>query len=633
MTDEMPASLRLVQSGEQDGGEPLLADAEPSNEGLLEKPHERDHIVHFYEDDEFLFDAVAHFAAAGLAAGEPVLIVATEPHRVAFIERLRRNGSNPEAALGSGQLRMLDAHQTLMRFMVGDEPSWDRFQATIAPVLEQCRASRTAARVRVFGEMVDLLWRTGNRAAAIRLEDLWNQLARVQSFTLLCAYAMGNFYMPGDGELFDRVCSRHSHVIPPGESAAGLVRSLEAELEQRKQLEGVLRDVLQKRAVAAGALEERSAQDNERFRLLVESVKDYAIFMLDAQGHVSSWNEGAQRIKGYRAEEIVGQHFSRFYPPEDAPKCEMELKIAARDGRFEDEGWRVRKDGTLFWANVVISRMVDRDGTLVGFAKVTRDLTFRRQLEEERVARAALEKTLAEQKKIEELRERLIGIVGHDLRSPLSTIAMATGLMLKRGTLSEADAKAAARIARSADRMSKIISQLLDFTRVRMGGGISIDPRPVDLAEVCADVIAEVEIARPEHTLRFDADGDCRGVWDRERLAQVISNLVGNAIQHGKPDGVVHVQIRGDRDRLTLTVHNEGPPIATDLLPLVFDPFRRRSTQSASADDGLGLGLYICKEMIHAHGGEISVQSSKATGTTFTVQLPRSATVEAAFDH
>src|SRR5438067_1556911 len=209
MTDEMPASLRLVQSGEQDGGEPLLADAEPSNEGLLEKPHERDHIVHFYEDDEFLFDAVAHFAAAG----------------------------------------------------------------------------------------------------------------------------------PGEGELFDRVCSRHSHVIPPGESAAGLVRSLEAELEQRKQLEGVLRDVLQKRAVAAGALEERSAQDNERFRLLVESVKDYAIFMLDAQGHVSSWNEGAQRIKGYRAEEIVGQHFSRCYPPEDAPRPEMEVKIASRRGRLEGARW------------------------------------------------------------------------------------------------------------------------------------------------------------------------------------------------------------------------------------------------------------------------------------------------------
>src|SRR5439155_14241867 len=214
------------------------------------------------------------------------------------------------------------------------------------------------------------------------------------------------------------------------------------------------RDALHKRAAATGTLEQKSAHDGERFRLLVESVKDYAIFMLDPHGHVSSWNAGAERIKGYRAEEIIGQHFSRFYPPENAAKCEMELKVAAREGRFEDEGWRVRKDGTTFWADVVISRMIDRDGTLIGFAKVTRDLTFRRQLEEERISRAALERALAEQKKAEELRERLIGIVGHDLRSPLSTVAIATGLMLKRGTLSEADAKAAARIARSADRMA-----------------------------------------------------------------------------------------------------------------------------------------------------------------------------------
>ena len=383
-----------------------------------------------------------------------------------------------------------------------------------------------------------------------------------------------------------------------------------------------------KRAAATGTQEQKSAHDGERFRLLVESVKDYAIFLLDAQGHVSSWNEGAQRIKGYSAEEIIGQHFSRFYRPEDAAKCEMELKVAAREGRFEDEGWRVRKDGTLFWANVVISRIFDRDGTLIGFAKVTRDLTSRRQLEEERVARAALERALAEHKKIEELREQLIGIVGHDLRSPLSTIATATALMLKRGTLSEPDSKAAARIARSADRMSKIIAQLLDFTRARLGGGIAIDPHPVDLADVCADVIAEIEIAHPEHTIRFEADGDSRGVWDKERMAQVVSNRVGNAVQHGRSDGVVHVRLRNERDALTLTVHNEGAPIAADLLPLVFDPFRGRTSEAAP---GLGLGLYICREIIHAHRGEISVQSSTATGTTFTVQLPRSATPQRAF--
>jgi len=628
MTDEA-TTLRLVRS--EEGGQPLLAEARPWRVGLLDKPSAGDHIVHFYEDDEFLFDSVAHYAAAGLAAREPVLIVATEPHRVAFAERLRRNGAFPDVAIASGQLTMLDAGETLLRFMVGDEPDWERFQQTLGPALEKCRASRSGARVRVFGEMVDLLWRGGNRVAAVRLEEFWNGLARLQSFTLLCAYGMGNFYMPGDGELFDRVCGCHSHVIPSGRFAERSVSSLQTELEQRKHLEGALREVLQKRALTVGAMEEKSAQDLERFRLLVESVKDYAIFMLDADGRVSSWNAGAERIKGYRAEEIIGQHFSRFYPPEDVAKCAMELEVAAREGRFEDEGWRVRKDGTRFWANVVISRMRDLNGSVVGFAKVTRDLSSRRQLEEERVARTALEAALAEQKRMDELRERLIGIVGHDLRTPLSTVAMAAGLMLKRGTLSQEDARATARIARTTERMAKIISELLDFTRARLGGGIPIHPQPIDLGDVCAEVIAEIEISHPERSVVLHTDGDSRGVWDKERLGQVVSNLVGNAIKHGSSDGPIEVRIRTEGDVVTLSVHNEGPAILPDLLPSVFDPFRSYPSESAHRGDGLGLGLYICQEMVRAHGGDITVQSSDTTGTTFTVQLPRSASAQPAF--
>ncbi|MCA1828266.1 MAG: MEDS domain-containing protein, partial [Myxococcales bacterium] len=493
MSDEA-TPLRLVKPGQASG--PVLAEAAPWSEGLLDTPGERDHIVRFYQDEEFLFEAVAHFVSSGLAAGEPVLLVATEAHRDAFTQRLRRNGVVVDAALASGQMILLDAHETLMRFMVGDEPKWDRFAATLAPVLDGCRMARPGTRVRVFGEMVDLLWRAGNRVAAIRLEEFWNELARQQSFTLLCAYQMGNFYMPGDGELFDEVCARHSHVIPA--SGEAKTSRLETELEERRRLEGALREALRQKTASAGVIEDRSLQDAERFRLLIESVEEYAIFMLDPAGRVTSWNPGAQRIKGYRADEIIGHHFSRFYPPEDVGKCPMELEVAARDGRFEDEGWRVRKDGTRFWANVVIHRVLDRDGRLVGFAKVTRDLTHRRQLEEERVARAGLERALADQKKQEELREQLIAIVGHDLRTPLSSIVMGAGLMLKRGTLSANDTKTAARIARSADRMTKIIGQLLDFTRARLGGGIRVDPRRMDLSEVCAEVIAEVETANPD---------------------------------------------------------------------------------------------------------------------------------------
>jgi signal transduction histidine kinase len=211
--------------------------------------------------------------------------------------------------------------------------------------------------------------------------------------------------------------------------------------------------------------------------------------------------------------------------------------------------------------------MFDRDAKLVGFAKVTRHLSHRRQLEEERVTRASLERALAEEKKIEELREQRIAIVDHDLRAPLTSVVAGAEIMLKRGMLSEADAKVTARLARSADRMTKIILQLPDFIRARLGGGVSVQRQPADLAEICAQVVAEEQMAYPDRALIFEADNDTRGLWDRGRLAQVVSNLIGNAIQHGGPGGPIDVRV-GDRGEVvSLAVHNQGPPVPAELLP------------------------------------------------------------------
>jgi PAS domain S-box-containing protein len=644
MSDES-APLHLVK---YEGAERSPLEEAPSNKSLLGQPVQHEHLLHLYEKEALLYDAVTHFASAGLAAGEPVILIATEVHRRELIHRLRLKGCRIEDAMALGQLALLDARHTLSRFMVGEEPDWDKFSSVIGAVIEQSRQGRRDARVRVFGEMVDLLWCDGKKQAAIRLEEMWNELARLHSFSLLCSYKMGNFYKAGDEELVDKVNRAHSDAFSP-QSASVLddrARTLEKEIEHRKELEAALRAELKRRAGAhiqaddeRRRVEENSELGEERFRLLVESVQDYAIFLLDSEGRIISWNIGAERIKGYRAEEIIGEHFSIFYPEQDvrAGKCEYELEIAAREARFEDEGWRVRKDGSRFWANVIISRMINREGRLIGFAKVTRDLTERRALEEERIARAKaevqsirlakegerLEQALADQKSRDELREQLLGVVGHDLRSPLSSISMASALMLRRGTLHDADAKTVARIARSADRMSKIISQLLDFTRARLGGGLPINPKLTDLAEVCQEVIAEFETANPDRVLCFDSDLNTKGLWDRDRLAQVVTNLIGNAIQHGKLDGSIDVLLRDEGDAVCLLVHNDGSPIPDDLLPSIFDPFRRGRTRATQKAEGLGLGLFIVREMVRAHSGEISVQSTEAQGTTFTVKLPR----------
>ena len=178
-------------------------------------------------------------------------------------------------------------------------------------------------------------------------------------------------------------------------------------------------------------------EETRRFRLLVESVKDYAIFILDPGGHVRTWNVGAERIKGYRADEIIGKHFSIFYPPEDiaAHKTERELEIAIREGRFEEEGWRIRKDGSRMWANVTITALRNPEGVLIGFAKVTRDLTDRRQAEEARRALAEEKAALAEKARIQEFQERFLAILGHDLRNPLASIDMGTGILRQRATI------------------------------------------------------------------------------------------------------------------------------------------------------------------------------------------------------
>ena len=633
MNDES-ASLHLVKAGEEATERGQLVGREGQDRGApLHGPGERhEHLVQFYDDESVLYDAVARFAATGLAAGEPVILIATEEHGRALVNRLRQSGCRPDGASVTGQLTLLDARDTLSKFMVGNEPDWEKFSSIVGGLIERSREGRREPHVRLYGEMVDLLWRDGNQQASIRLEELWNDLARLHAFSLLCSYAMRGFYEAGEGRRLEEVCGTHTAVI----STEGVALlgdpplSLEREIEHRKQLEPARRrNALEQRVVVADdarrTVEEHSAQSEERLHLLVESVHDYAIFMLDPKGCITSWNVGAQRIKGYRAEEIIGQHLSRFYPEEDvrAGKCEHELEVAAREGRFEDEGWRVRKDGSRFWANVVISRMVEKDGTLIGFAKVTRDLTQRRALEEERIARATLERALAEQKRTDELRELLVGVVGHDLRSPLASIVMGAAMMLKRGTLGDADAKAAARIARAADRMAKIISQLLDFTRARLGGGIPIERRPVDLAEVCAEVIAEQETAHPDRALSLDVQTDTKGLWDRERLAQVVANLIGNAIRHGKPDGSIDVRLRAQGNGVCLQVHNEGPPIPADLMASIFDPFRRHGIPSVQKSDGLGLGLFIVREMVRAHSGEIGVQSTETDGTTFYVMLPR----------
>ena len=227
---------------------------------------------------------------------------------------------------------------------------------------------------------------------------------------------------------------------------------------------------------------------------------------------------------------------------------------------------------------------------------------------------------ISDRMRVEQSREQFIGILGHDLRNPLGAILMAVEIL---GDLPEPYAATVARVARSGRRIEAMIRDLLDFARGRLASGIPVAPQPCDLRTVCSAVVEEVRQVHPDRAIRFEAAGDLRGEWDADRVEQVVSNLVANAVTHGT--GPVRVTARDDGDEVVTTVHNDGHPIPAVVLPILFEPFTRPAPETDGAGSkGLGLGLYIASEIVHAHGATISVTSTASQGTTFTIRWPRS---------
>lgn len=354
--------------------------------------------------------------------------------------------------------------------------------------------------------------------------------------------------------------------------------------------------------------------------------------MLDPRGHIVTWNLGAERIKGYSASEIIGKHFSVFYPAEDvaAGKPDWELVEAERDGRFEDEGWRLRKDGSRFWANVIITALRDSEGVLRGFGKVTRDLTVRREAEEMARRLAAEQAARAVAEKGERYQRDLLAILGHDLRNCLSVIVTAAE-MNRTQAGDEKVRRRAEQAVRSAKRMRQIIHSIIDYTYAQRDGIPVVVRDGADMHGICERVLQEFRVLNPGRHILYEADGSPLGRWDEGRLEQVLQNLVGNALKYGAAESPVRIAWSrtgddGEGD-LILTVHNEGVPISADLLPHVFEPFRSSEQHDRRENASMGLGLFIVREIVRAHGGEVSVESEAEKGTTFAIILPARAHV------
>jgi PAS domain S-box-containing protein len=407
-----------------------------------------------------------------------------------------------------------------------------------------------------------------------------------------------------------------------------------------------------------------SITTSELYRLLVESVRDYAIFALDPNGYIVSWNPGAQRFKGYNASEIIGKHFSVFYPPEDvaARKPQIELEIAEEVGRLEDEGWRVRKDGTRFWANVVITVLRNRDGELIGFAKVTRDLTQRRASElqaiedarrlasEEALRRAAELRTteLAEllgrsEQQAEEIEHRrreadaanrtktdFLAAMSHELRTPLNAISGYVQLLLLglRGPVTDEQKADLERIQRSQQHLLSLINDILNFSRLE-AGAVTYDIEPVRLSTVVDAATAMITPQASAKNIEFAVEPcppSLAALADGSKLEQVLLNLLSNAVKFTQPGGRVSLRCEAAGDLVLAHVEDSGPGIPADRLDEIFEPFVQLNRTFGNPREGTGLGLAISRDLARGMQGDLTVVSTVGKGSKFTVSLRRATT-------
>lgn len=388
-------------------------------------------------------------------------------------------------------------------------------------------------------------------------------------------------------------------------------------------------------------MEDKLRRSEERARKMFEDIKDYSLISLTSEGTVASWNEGARRIIGYEAKEILGRHYSIFSDAEDRKmgKCDYELKEAFETGRFEDEGWRIRKDGTKFWANVSLTPIRNDSGLHIGFTMVTRDMTERKRSDDLlRMAYSNLERRIEERtkellltnEKLQEaihVRDEFLSIASHELRTPLTPLKLQVqGLLagIRKGTLPSFKEDRLERMAETCEkaisRLSNLIENLLDVSRINMGR-LVLNFEKFDLVNLAQEIIERyrTQILASGSEVNLHTNEPVEGHFDRLRMEQVLVNLLTNGLKYGK--GLpIDITVTIESGVATLEFKDQGLGIEPQHHEKIFQRFER--INSSDTLGGMGLGLFITKQIVEAHGGTISVQSTLGHGATFIVKLP-----------
>ena len=381
--------------------------------------------------------------------------------------------------------------------------------------------------------------------------------------------------------------------------------NLEAEIQERKNMEV------------------RLIKSEERFRSMVEGVKDYAILMLDPQGYIETWNEGAKRMKGYEADEIIGKHFSIFYPPESIQHHhpEHELEIAREQGRFEEEGWRVCKDGSMFWANVVITALYDKKQQLLGFTKVSRDLTERRKADIQiQELNMLLKKQVVTLEALNKELEAFSYSVSHDLRAPLRSIDGFSKMLLSKAQdkLTTDEQRYLSNVCENAQRMGELIDDLLKLSRLSRA---EMQHTEVDLSGMAREILSGYQAQEPEREVALKIQDGLAVMGDANLLKVLMENLLGNAwkFTNKTEKPIIEVGETQVEEKSVYFVRDNGAGFNMKYVDKLFGVFQR--LHQMEEFPGTGIGLATVQRVILRHGGRIWAEGAVDRGATFYFAL------------
>ncbi|MDZ4662537.1 MAG: ATP-binding protein [Pseudomonadota bacterium] len=581
------------------------ADGQASHQG---------HIVQFYNNESELAGSVVSFMTAGLNNNEGSLIIATPSHREIFENSLNETGLNVAKLKKQGRLVILDAAETLSKIIVDGLPDPNKFREFIGTILDSME--KLYPNIKAYGEMVGILWDTGNIEGTILLEQYWNELAKEKSFTLLCGYGSHQFPEASHSRYFNQIGKegyRESHYRVIAELQQR-EKALHSEISERKRVEEILKKEAAERKRIETELRRNQADLNDFF-----DNATVGLHWIGPDGTILRANQAELNLLGYSQEEYVGHNITEFHTDTDV--INELLKRLTNQENIQSFPARLKCKNNMTKHVLIDSNVYWENGKFIHTRCFTRDVTEIKLATQSVAHLMALSRIdLDNLKEEREIRERFVAALTHDLRNPLSVAKMGIQHLINKG-FTDSSVSLLKRIVESIERADHMIHNLLDANRISAGQEV---PIRIGTCELHSLIVAAIEELSVVHGDRFILNGDQNivGQWSRTALQRIIDNLANNAVKYGSKNTPITITLKQIDKWVRLTVQNEGVGITPTAQAGIFEPYRRETSAENGRQQGWGLGLTIVRGLIKAHGGTISVQSEIGKGATFTIELP-----------